>query len=243
MKIGMIVTLFLVCVAGAILGHAFLTPPPAHAALADDRSPSVRRNCAGLRQEAEKVAVASNGFAETSTVTLLAIGRDRLNPEPERVFDKPFPVESDRVFDNDPGAFEKQRKDYFAAFQKSCETSPESFNSPVLRLVQAGIAHLRSRGCAAKRPCFLTVHSDLEDDSAPKLREAIARAARGLASKTPVELAASIDNAGIRVQFCGLSEIKPRRSARHAAPDTLANLWSGLFTHAELVSFQPYCGE
>jgi len=244
MKIRIIVIVFALCVVAVIIGHYALTPPSAHVVVAVDLSLSVKRNCAGLRNAAESV-VSHKEIQEGSTLTLLAMGNSAGNPEPLRLFDKPAPIPSDAVFGRDDAAFEQERQDFFVGLQKACEATPNSRNSPILRLVSRGIAHLRSRGCARGGRCFFTLQTDLEDDQEPRLAAIIQRAAKNPAIELPAELAGSIDNAGIQIVFCGTSEIRPRRNAklRHAAPETLARIWKGLFINPDLVSFQPYCGQ
>ena len=241
MKVGLALFLFALCLAAAVVGEYILAPPPAQITLGVDVSPSVERDCAGLVAEAAR-AISQDGVKEGSQLSLLAMGRNAANPEPARLFKGPVPVETDGVFGRDEAAFKKTRQTFLASIQKACESAQSSQGSPVLRMVDRGIADLRTRGCAGKAACIYIIQSDLEDDSDPKLRAAIALAAKNAGAKLPAELAGSINNAGITLEFCGTSEVRALRSHAHAAPETLASLWKDLLTHPELVSFQPYCG-
>ena len=242
MKIGVVLSVFALCIAAAVIGHMALAKPPAHVLEGLDRSASVRRDCAGLRKAAQGLVTPQNGFEEGSTVALFAIGISSVNPEPERLFDQPIPIKPDQVFGRDADAFERERRGYFDGMQKACEAAQDSRDSPVLRLVTAGISQLRSRGCGPASLCTYILLSDLEDDSDPRFSKVIRRAALNPAIELPAELASSIDNTGVRLEFCGTSEVRVRRTGKHAAPDTLARLWLGLFTHPELISFRPFCG-
>ncbi len=241
MKVGAALFLFLLCVAGAIVGEYVLAAPPTQVGLGIDVSPSVERDCAGLAAEAAR-AISESGIRDGSIVSLLAMGRNAANPEPARLFKAPVPLDADGVFGRDEAAFKASRQKSLENIRKACESAPASKGSPLLRMVERGIADLRSRGCAGKASCFYIIQTDLEDDADPKLRAAIAKAAKDPGAKLPAKLAGSIDNAGIRLEFCGTAEVRAVRSHVHAAPDTLTNLWMGLFAHPELVSFQPYCG-
>lgn len=242
MKIVITLTLFALCVAGAIIAHMTLTPPPAHSVVAVDISASIERDCVGLRKEGERL-LSHSAIQPGSTVTLLAIGRSGLDPEPTRLFDKALPIESDDVFGRDESAFARERQAFMGQLQKSCESAAATKSSPVLRLITQSLAHLRSRGCKAGGPCFLTVQTDMEEDVEPALRAAIQRAAKRPTIELPTDLAGSLDNAGIEVKFCGSSDARPRAKQSRAAPATLARLWKAMFTRPELVSFQPYCGQ
>jgi hypothetical protein len=242
MRIGLALILFALCVAGAIVAHHMMTPPPAHVVLAIDHSLSVARNCGGLRKEGERL-LAQPAVQQGSTVTLLGIGRSARDPEPARLFDKPVPTESDAVFGRDDSAFQREQAAFLSQLEKSCEAAEASKDSPIVRLVTQGLAHLRSRNCRADGRCFLTIATDMQEDVEPALRAAIERVARRPSTPLPPTLAGTLDNAGIEVRFCGGSELRPGAKRLRAAPETLARLWKGIFTHPELVSFQPFCGQ
>jgi hypothetical protein len=217
-----------------------LTPPPAHVAAAIDTSRSEIRDCGGLRKSAEALAGIGD-IREGSTLTLLAMpGGNGI--EPLRLFDKPIPIASDKVMGRDDAGFARERTAFFDAFEKACLNAPDSKTSPILPLVRRSIEHLRSRGCGPKRTCYLTVQTDLEDDS-PELGPVIARAAKKSAVEPPSALVGSIDNTGIHVEFSGTAETRLGRKTRRPRPETLELIWRRLFTHPESVRFQPFWGQ
>jgi hypothetical protein len=242
MRIGLAVIIFGACVGAALVGEFALAVPPAQFEGGIDLSRSVARDCGGLAGETRR-AIAQGGAQEGSSLALLGLGSSALNPEPVRLFEQAIPVLSDAPFGKDEAGFAARNKAVFEGFQRACEAAPESKDTPLLGLVARGIADLRSRGCAVKGLCYFVIQSDLEDDTDPRLRAAIARATKGPSASLPADLAGSIENAGIRMMFVGTSEVRARRSRKHAAPEALAALWKSLFTHPELVSFQPYCGQ
>ncbi len=227
-------------IAAAIAAY-LMTPPPAHVLAAVDTSLSERQDCAGLRKAAETLA-GQDGIREGSTLTLLSMPGGMAS-EPVRLFDKALPVPSDKVMGRDDAAFASERSAFFDAFEKACAGAPKSKTSPILPLVRRGLEHLRSRGCGEKHPCYLVAQTDLEDET-PALSPILARAAKKPGVTLPPNLAGSLNNAGVRIQFVGTAETNPRRNKRRQpAPEELQRIWLQLFTHQELVSFQPYVGQ
>jgi hypothetical protein len=236
--------LLLIGVGAALLGSAawYLATiePLAHAATGIDPSGSVVRNCGGLRAATQAMIGGRSGIREGSTLTVLVMGADARNTQPAIAFTGPVPIAPDTVMGRDEEAFRQQHDAFFGEVELACETAANTNNSPIYELVKQGIAHLRSLGCTADGRCSYLVKTDLDDDVHPALRDAIARSVKDANVAIPSGLAGSIDNAGIALTFCGVSEVERRRTAS-SSPDARIRIWSALFTHPELVSFQPFC--
>jgi hypothetical protein len=174
------------------------------------------------------------------------MGKSALAPEPRPVFAAEMPVLKRDVYGEEIAQQEhlKATAALLAKVRQTCEAKDGASDSPILRLVQRGVEHLR-QSCTPTALCHLLVKTDLiEENGDRRLTAAIARAAKDDDVALPAELAGSIDNAGIHVRFCGLAEVAPRRpgTPAQAPSDVLKRLWTGVFTNPDMVSFEPFCG-
>ncbi len=116
--------------------------------------------------------------------------------------------------------------------------------------MKQALADLRARGCSEGSQCGLWVSTDLEENAVPAIK---ARIDGTRQEKSP--LPERLDNSGIIVTFCGFAQTTggsappSRHGVRAPVPrdphrdDHLEDVWRGLFTRPELVSFNPYCPE
>lgn len=186
--------IFIAAVGGVIYYHYANLQSPAQIVLGLDPSVSVRQNCAAIEQTA-KAFLTQPGVGEGSSLTFLAMGRAAHDPEPRRVFEERIPFPSGEVFGNDPAAFEKKKEAFVKSVRTACDAISSTPDSPILRLVQRGIEHLR-QSCSPAGTCYMTVKTDLLEESGDALLTAvIARAAKDSSVTLPPELSGSIDNA------------------------------------------------
>ncbi len=235
---------FIIALVGVGIYVHIHTTPPAHIVITPDNSGSVEPGCNGLIQ-ATQMLLGTEDFQKGSTVTLLAMGRSALAPEPRRVFSAQIPTESEDVYGKDPDAYKEAMNRFLMGLQNACseaQSSPAA-DSPILRLVERGLAHLRTV-CAPNGGCYLIVKSDLIETVDARLTRAISRAASDGSVSVAPELAGTLDNTGISVRFCGVSQVTPRKPRTPAppSPETLGRIWKSLFTHPDLVSIEPFCG-
>lgn len=229
--------------AGAgMTGYEYLIREPAQSAVViNDVSKSLRPNCGGIEQ-ATRILVEGKGMREGSRLTLLVIG-DEL--EPLRLFDEALPFTTEGLYESDRQEQQAAREAFFRKFRAACDGGPaNSLRSPILRAVKRGVEHLR-RNCRGAECGVLVVRTDLREEEDSQLAPLVARAAKNPDVALTSDLAQSIDNTGITILFVGMAETSPQRrgsSAARTSPETLTRLFRGLFTHPELVSFQPYCG-
>ncbi len=201
-------------------------PPPAQLAIIIDASSSMQRDCIAVQNIARR-AVSMTGVKSGSTLTIIRTGDEATKLEPQLVFQDaiPGPVGA--------GPFSGHRRaqiagNSFANRAKSaCADIDRTNQSPIVKAVRRGLAHLSGLGCTRESGCLLVVISDLQDNDelAPTRRNA----------KAP----AVLDNTGIRVALCGFSGTVQDGSAGNT--DALLATWKGLFV--EPVKFAPFCGE
>jgi hypothetical protein len=215
--------------------------PLAHTILALDPSVSVQRNCRDLRDGTKTFLESKAGIREGSTLTMLVMGRSAHNPNPKAVFSELIPVPLDTVY-GDKEAQKQAEAQFYARIEQVCEAEQGGSGSPIYELVQQGIAQLRgpALGCKPEGRCYYLIKTDLDDDVKPALRAVLQRAVRVPDVPLPPEFARSIDNAGIEITFCGVAEVTDRRTSG-ASAEVRMRIWKELFTHPELVSFQPFC--
>lgn len=236
---------FIIALVGAGVYEYTHTTPPAHIVISPDNSESVEPGCNGLIQ-ATQTLIGQAGFQKGSTVTLLAMGRSALAPEPRLVFSQEIPTESEEVYGSNPDAYKKAMETFLKSLHRSCgeaQAIPAS-DSPILRLMERSIAHLRTL-CAPKGGCYAVIKSDAIETVDVRLARVISRAAVDGSVTLPPELVGALDNTGIsNLKICGVSQIKARKPGTPAppSPETLGRIWKSLFTHPELVSIEPFCG-
>jgi hypothetical protein len=220
--------------------NIFTTPPPEHALAAVDNSLSITPDCAGLTSAIRAVS-RDAGFIEGSTVSLLVIGRSALRAEATRGFERKLPIPSDAILGRNDAEIEKAQAAIFAGFETACASAPPSRSSPILRLLQDGVADLHAKGCGPKSHCRLEAQSDLHEDVDRTFHAAITRLARNPKTDLPSSLVGAIDNAGIDVHICG-GAAQAVSGGPEPSQVALHRLWMKAFTHPT-VSFKPFCGE
>jgi len=112
--------------------------------------------------------------------------------------------------------------------------------SPVALAIMRAIQYLRGQGCGADpaiASCYLTIISDGEETE----EQSIVKALHGKGDFKPPENLV-IDNTGIEVRFCGISDttnIVPERNS--ATATRLEQVWKSIFKEPGSVFFDPFC--
>lgn len=234
-----------VAVSATVITYIAMTPPPTSMAELIDTSVSVDRNCKGLKELTLARIANEPGFRNGSTLSILAMGTSAENAQPRLLWNGAIPFGPEIIFGRDAERSKQVQTQFESEIENACVSAEPSKHSPILEMTRQGIAHLRSvaDGCTGEGTCILIIKTDLEDDVHAKLSAEIAKIRKGLAASPPAELIGVLDNRGIRVQFCGLSELAKRsgKSPAVASQEELKRLWQSLFSEPDLVSFQPYC--
>ncbi len=234
-----------VAVAATVTIYVAITPPPADMAVLIDTSVSVDRNCGGLKGLAMTTMANTSRFRKGSSLSILAMGTSALNTQPRLQWSGPIPYGAGVVFGQDAERDKQVQGQFEAEIGNACTSAEPGTHSPIFEMARQGIAHLRSgaNGCKGEDACILLIKTDLEDDVHAVLKVEIAKIRKGQAANLPAELHGVLDNRGIRVQFCGLSELAKRsgKSPAVASQEELKRLWLPLFSDPGVVSFQPYC--
>lgn len=245
MKVQNLLGLVVVVSIGVILWNMRNKKDAGHLGVGIDPSSSVLPNCDGLRSNVISIINTRAGLLTSSTISLLEMGDDARNAEPKLHFVRPIPYPPDVIYGQNKEAFEKERQELLGQVESRCQAAKPGGNSPIYQLVKQGLAHLRSDKlrCGENRNCTYLVKTDLDEGVDADLRETLLRAASETTVDTPQSLAGSLNNEGIEVLFCGVAEVRPRRegTGSAASTDSRMRIWAGLFTHRDLVSFQPYC--
>lgn len=230
-------------IAGVAIYFQVTAPPLAHAVVAIDPSASVERNCPGVRDFTRTLVSGKPGIGDGSRLAVLTMGTSSADTQPKRRVDEAMPVEPDSVYGQAErkAAFRQSQDALFEQVKHACEGAPSGRQSPVYEMTRQGIAHLRGLGCAPGGTCLLIVKSDLDEDVQSGLRDTLRSAAKPDA--LPATLAGSLDNAGIEIHVCGMSEVRAARQATASSPDRRVAIWTKLFTAPQLFSVRPYCGE
>ena len=231
-------------IATVSLWHYATRPPTAHVLAGVDSSLSVKANCSGLAGALQS-SLHRPGIREGSTLTLMAMGKAANDPEPNVVFRDKVPIPSDDAQGRKAKErqYAEKRNTFLAELALACNQIAAAPYTPLYRLVLQGLADLKAAGaCPPQGRCLFLVKTDLIEDVDPLLTALLGQAAEDPTVPVPAELAASLDNTGVEIVFCGTSEIRPgKRTAKSASLDTRQRIWRELFVDRASVSFQPFC--
>jgi hypothetical protein len=217
---------------------------PAHAVEVLDRSDSVtelERGAVSILRRALDLP----GLNKGSTFIALTTGDASTACEPMLVAEYEAPIS--KKFIEGKAAEDARKKQMICDLSTRVKSLKRTRVSPIFVAVKRGVEQLRAKGCTPESDCYLFIKTDGEELT----ESAIKNALRGKANKD--KLPAPIENQGIRVVFCGLSETlgelnegAGKRSLTqahdHKRLDRIREVWSSLFTDQEIVSFEPFSG-
>jgi hypothetical protein len=211
-----------------------------------DRSLSPRDGCETVKTLAHRALSLSNGQRVKSTIKIFATGDSKTANEPVVVDLPPAPVKSGRVLEG-RGKLAEDQSNFVNEAHRRCAELSHTEQSPIFLTMKRAVEYLRSY---ANRPVVelrLFVQTDLEEN----VEEPIKRALRS--SSVPITGLPKIDNAEISIEICGYADTaseytdsrgrkRPATQARNArSADRLTEVWRSVFTHPELVTFNPVC--
>lgn len=245
---------FLVIALSGLITWAYYKPPKSdHRAVVADSS----------------LSAASDPCLETSKVAEIALVRPPVNDKTKLfVF-----LTGDQSTANEPrslGAFDipirikltesntqlsSQRDGIVNDIKQRCQEEGVSTSSSIFLAVKRAVEALRSADCDNKSKCAVLVQTDLQENADIQIKTAISNDAVNLKS-----LPAPIDNLGVAIRFCGVSETKGEVEAldkngrkgkktrltqnrNSNRVDHIQAIWKKLFLYPELVSFSPSCIE
>lgn len=186
--------------------------------------------------------------AEQSGAHLLLVrtGDDKTADEPVQYFDAGLTRQIRRVMEGEASARERTdatRRALLDEVRRRCDQQPVTQRSPVYLAAARAVAQVAS----APHP-EVAVISDLEENA----EEVIRRALRG-GKPLQVEAITMIDNANVKVMFCGVAAttgtvVTTSGSVRRLTPNRKAKelawserVWRSTFTSPGDVSFVPFC--
>jgi hypothetical protein len=213
-------------------------------AFIQDPSDSIQSDCGRVVGFAER-ALAMPDTKEGSTITLFALGNPATANEAQLLGEFRVPVVR-RVIEGQRAAA-RDRQALLSGVRNRCAGVQQTRVSPVFQALKRGVEHLHGVG-APDDSRHLFIQTDGEETENAQIRKAL-NGQRGAMRNLPPP----IQNAGVRVTFCGLAETvgmtlgsdnKVRQKSRQRDParaDRLREVWGKLFTNPELVAFEPYC--
>lgn len=219
--------------------------PVPHALVLFDSSDSVLGNCSSVAV-LSRVAFKLPQMQSGSTLTISATGGESTANEPRMTGTYLVPI-SNKAFEGEKQGKQKQ-EDLLTDIKEKCDQTPAAKTSSIFLGLKSGVEQLKSKGCNDKANCIVFVQSDLQENVEPQIKAAINGSKAG-ASKLP----APIDNRGIRVTICGISETKGlvkesngnsrqlTRNRNAERSDLIRQVWGGLFTEPQLVTFSSFC--
>ena len=197
--------------------------PTAHYALVQDVSDSMPNTCTA---DVEVIrALMSHARSKYSTLTLMSSGGGRASLEPTLVFNDTLPVPASALPFRAAKKAQAKADNFLKRSEAACTGIAPVHRSPIVKATRRAVEHLRSIGCADGSGCILIVHSDLQDNDEMRVGD------------SGKEHPSVIDNTGIRVVLCGLSEGSHDRTSPDR--DTLVQRWRALFTVP--VTIAPFC--
>lgn len=192
-------------------------------------------------------ALSNEAVARGSTISVYGTGSPSTAMEPVSILTAEIPT-SRRVMEGKAAA-EVKRKGLLDKVSASCKnvTGSISRSSPIYLAVRRGLEQLHAVGCNEIGSCHLLVRTDGEETEESWLKMAVKT------GKLPKHGQPSpLDNRGVKVVMCGLSETRgevavgkakrrftPKRNS-HAA-DALTAAWRKVFVEPGSVTFEPTC--
>jgi len=243
--VGVVAAVLLVAI-GAGIFHWTTKTAPAHIAAGVDRSLSVQANCPGFAG-----AIGSTfdlpGIRKGSTLSLLAIGPNPRDPQPDLLWTESIPIADDSIYGRDENArvHEHETQRLLDRVTGDCEAGEPTLHTPLLAMVERGLELLGGGAfdCGSDGGCLLLIKTDLLEDVDPALTALLAAAAKDPDVAVPPELVGRLDNRGVEVVYCGTSETHPLATNAPDPPSIEARkrIWRALHSEPDLVSFTPYC--
>jgi heat shock protein HslJ len=227
-------------------------PPPAQAVLLRDPSDSGLGGCNEFTAMAGEL-LSSNLLGSGSAIAVMTTGDSSTAQEPVLLDSLEIPT-SPRISEGRAKIADKQ-KELLAKVKEQCERKGQTKESPIYLGMRRATEYLRAKGCNGKQDCILYVQSDLEELSEPKIKELLKENSLSGKKQSAMEtqLPLLIDNAGINVKICGISEttgtitnssgkqqtFTSKRDGRRA--DRITEVWTKLFTNPQMVTFNTHC--
>ena len=224
------------------LKEADNAPPVAQVAIVRDLSDSTFNDCTPVTNLTKR-ALALEDVGGGSTITFLTTGDKATANEPQKR-EQLFVPDIRLVIEGKRRA-EQQRTEILDRMKQRCEEAQMTTSSPIFQAVARGVEMLKGIGQRGAGR-YLFVQTDGEELSNAQIVKALNES-----PGKPLKLPKPIDNEGVRVVFCGTAETRVDMSlggrARRPPSEQRAarrrEVWSGLFTQPDLISFEPFCGE
>lgn len=241
--------LFLCIGLGGLVAWAVYVPPLSdHRAIVVDSSlSSVGDRCSDIATLVEIGLKKPPANGSTKLVVFLTGDKQTAN-EPRNLGAYGIPTRAKLTESNTVIASAKN--EVSTQVKAKCNESPNSTGSSIFLALRRVVEALRSLGCNDRTACEILVQTDLQENAEPQIKKAL------LAKPgDKLVLPNSVNNDGIRIRICGISQTKgttldqkgrPMQFTRNrntVGADRLQQVWSMLFTNADLVSLAPYCTE
>jgi hypothetical protein len=213
-----------------------------HVAVVSDRSLSTFAPCQSAGGLVKRV-LALPGVNRHSTLLVLVTGDGATLGEPVEIA-RVVGFKSSRAMES-PAESERRERELVEKTVAACAALPRTSITPDFLAARRAVEQLRVLGCKPGNGCRLFFQTDGDETVEVGFRRALA------GSRAPVELPAPIDNTGIAVTICGLTQttgqsdvgrahrIRRNHSARSA--DRVMEVLRRFFTVPALVTFEPVC--
>lgn len=213
-------------------------------AFIQDPSDSIQTDCRRVAGLAER-ALTMPDTKEGSTITLFALGSPATANEAQMLGEFQVPVIR-RVIEGQRAAA-RDREALLSGLRDRCAEVQQTRISPVFQALKRGVEYLHGVGTSDDTR-YLFIQTDGEETENAQIKKAL-NGQRGAMRNLPPP----IQNAGVRVTFCGMAETvgtvvgsdnKVQRKSRQrdsSRADRLREVWGRVFTHPEMVTFEPYC--
>jgi hypothetical protein len=223
-------------------------PPAAQAVILRDRSDSYLSGCADTAAMGQEL-VDSPFFGKGSAIALMVTGDDSTAGEPVLLAALEVPT-TQRVVEG-RSAIKQRQQGLLDKIRERCVAAGQTKRSPIYIAIRRAVEYLRAHGCDGRSQCTVYVQSDLEELSETSIKEVLSGGSSN--RKTLSALPTPIENRGIDVKICGLSEtagaievdkrkqrvLTPNHDAQRA--DRIHSVWEELFTDPTRVVFNSHC--
>jgi hypothetical protein len=185
----------------------------------------------------------SAGVDKHSTLLVLATGDDITLGEPVEVA-RLVGFKSARAIES-PANSERKEREIVEKVVTDCSALPRTSITPISLAARRAMEQLHVLGCKSGTGCGLFIQTDGEENVEVGVRRALA------GSRAPIVLPTPIDNTGIAVTICGLSQTtgqndigkvdRVRRNHNARSADRLMEVLRHFFAVPALVAFEPVC--
>jgi hypothetical protein len=232
---------------GFIEWELFTPPKSNHRATVWDSSTSSDNRCSEIVRINE-LAIKKQPTNSATKLAVFLTGDQQTANEPRGLGSFNVPLKVKLTQGNT--AIETEQNRIVNEVKSKCEQLPPATASSIFLAFKRAVEYLKNLGCDDTSGCEILAQTDLQENADAQIKAVLSGA-----SKDFKNLPAPLNNQGITIKICGVSQTKGlvidkkgnktqlTQNRNASRVDFIQEVWKKLFTHPELVVFSSYCSE